>query len=182
MTRPGVHLQSVGLAELSGFMISHGCVDATATLKIALQSLKASNQEAYGSLVDSVNDFDSLHDEMVSKILTKYGVPEPPVNVIVIMCAHIEISARVGKARVTFPSTSGVKQDKILAPVLFLVAIQAAVESMNEKCRLQTEKNTSTNETSPRKINALSVSKCSSMQTMLRLSLYQERSFSKDRL
>lgn len=38
MTRLGTHLQSVGLAEQSGFMPSHGCVDATATLKIALQA------------------------------------------------------------------------------------------------------------------------------------------------
>jgi hypothetical protein len=74
----------------------------------------------------------------MSKILAKYGVPEPLVNVIVITCAHIEILTKVGKSRATFPSTSGVKQGENLAPVLFPVAIQAAVESMNEKCRFQT--------------------------------------------
>jgi hypothetical protein len=33
-------------------MSSHGCVDATATLKIALQNLKDSNQEACVLFVD----------------------------------------------------------------------------------------------------------------------------------
>jgi hypothetical protein len=47
MTRLGLHIHSVGLAEQSGVMPSHECVDATVILKIALQSLKASNQEVH---------------------------------------------------------------------------------------------------------------------------------------
>jgi hypothetical protein len=70
--------------------------------------------------------------------VAKYGVPEPLVNVIVKMIMNTEISTSVGKAKATFPpSTSGVKQGDVLAPVLFLFAIQAAAESTNEKWRFR---------------------------------------------
>jgi hypothetical protein len=70
--------------------------------------------------------FDSINREMMWKILAKCGVPLPLVNVIVKMYTNIEISMSVGKAKATFPSTSGVKQDDILDPVLYIFAIQAA--------------------------------------------------------
>ena len=44
----------------------------------------------------------------------------------------INITTRVGNATASFPSTSGVKQGNNLAPVLFLFAIQAAVEVMGK--------------------------------------------------
>jgi hypothetical protein len=72
--RLGLHLKSVGLAKQSGSMSSHRCVDAVATPKIALQSFK-----------DLIKAFDSLNLEMLWKILAKYGIPEPLVNVIMEM-------------------------------------------------------------------------------------------------
>jgi 16S rRNA A1518/A1519 N6-dimethyltransferase RsmA/KsgA/DIM1 with predicted DNA glycosylase/AP lyase activity len=47
-----LHLKRVGIVEQSGFMPSPKCVDAAAVLKIALQSLKDSNQQAYLLFVD----------------------------------------------------------------------------------------------------------------------------------
>jgi hypothetical protein len=41
----------------------------------------------------------------------------------------IEVSTSVGKAKATFPSTSGVKLGDNLSPALFLFAIQATAES-----------------------------------------------------
>jgi hypothetical protein len=46
-------------------MSSRGCVDAATTLKIALQSLKDRNQEAYDLFVDVVKAFDSVNREMM---------------------------------------------------------------------------------------------------------------------
>jgi hypothetical protein len=130
--RLGGHLKLVGLKEQSGFMPSHGCVDATATLKATLQSMKDSNQDAYVLFVDLVKAFDSVNREMLWQILAKFGIPVPLVTVIMKMYADIEVSTSVGNAKATFPSTSGVKQGDNLAPVLFLFAIQAAAESMSK--------------------------------------------------
>jgi hypothetical protein len=91
-------------------MPSHGCVDAAVTLKIALQSLRDSNQEAYVLFVELVKAFDSVNSEMMWKILVKCGIPEPLVNVLVKMYTDIEVSTSVGKPKAIFPSTSGVKQ------------------------------------------------------------------------
>jgi hypothetical protein len=128
--RLGGHLKDVGLKKQSGFMPSHGCVDATATLKMALQSMKDSNQDAYIIFVDLVKAFDSVNREMLWQILAKFGLPVPLVNVITKMYTDIEVSTSVRKAKATFPSTSGVKQGDNLALVFFLFAIQAAAESM----------------------------------------------------
>jgi hypothetical protein len=51
---------SVGLEGQSGFMSSRGCIDATATLKIAVQSLIDRNQEAYVMFVNLEKAFDSV--------------------------------------------------------------------------------------------------------------------------
>ena len=67
--RMGGHLKLVGLKEQSGFMPSHGCVDATATLKATHQSMKDSNQDAYILFVDLVKTFDSVNREILWQIL-----------------------------------------------------------------------------------------------------------------
>ena len=131
-TRLGDHLKKVGLPEQSGFMPSHGCVDATATLKATLQSMKDRNHDAYVLFVDLMKAFDSVNREMLWQILAKYGIPVPLVDVIEKMYADIEVTTSVGKAKTTFPSTSGVKQGDNLAPLLFLFVVQAATETMEK--------------------------------------------------
>ena len=54
---------------------------------------------------------------------------ELSTNTIVKMYTDIELSTILGEAKATFSSTSGMKQGDNLAPVLFLVTIQAAAES-----------------------------------------------------
>jgi hypothetical protein len=43
----------------------------------------------------------------------------------------VSIKSKIGSAKIEFTSTSGVKQGNNLAPVLFLFAIQAAIETMD---------------------------------------------------
>lgn len=79
--------------------------------------------------------FDSINREMLCQ--AKFGIPAPLIDVIVKMNTDIEVTTSVGKARATFPSTSGVKQGDNLAPVLFLFAIQAAAESIERNWHFQ---------------------------------------------
>jgi len=130
--RFNVHITKVGLQEQAGFMSNRGCVDATAALKITLQNITATGQEAYVLFVDIVKAFDSVNREMLWAILAKYGIPPATVATIKKMYTNIIVSVRVGKEKEEFTSRSGVKQGDNLAPILFLFVIQAAVESMQQ--------------------------------------------------
>ena len=124
--------QEHGLAEQAGFISKRGCPDATTSLKIALQNLRARGQEAHVLFVDLVKAFDSVNREMLWKILAKYGLPEKLISVIKKLYTDITIDTKVGKTKESFASTSGVKQGDNLAPVLFLFAIQAAIDTMDQ--------------------------------------------------
>jgi ABC-type methionine transport system permease subunit len=78
-------------------MHSHGFVNAMATLKVTLQSLKDSNQEVSVLCIDSAKALGTVTREMMRKILAKYMIPEPLVNVIVTMYTDIEVSTSGGK-------------------------------------------------------------------------------------
>ena len=131
--RFNTHITKIGLQEQAGFMSNRGCVDATAALKITLQNLTATGQEAFVLFVDIVKAFDSVNREMLWTILAKYGVPSGTISTIKKMYTNISVSVRVGKAKEKFTSRSGVKQGDNLAPILFLFVIQAAVESMQKE-------------------------------------------------
>ena len=127
------HLHKVGLQEQAGFTSKRGCVDTTATLKIALQNLHNTNQDTHVLFVDLVKAFDSVHREMLWQLLSKFGLPDTLIDVIKKMYSTIVITARSGEATAQFPSTSGVKQGNNLAPILFLFAIQAVSENLDKK-------------------------------------------------
>ena len=59
-----------------------GCADATSTIKITLQNLKATDQDTYIVFINTVKAFDSVHREMLWKILEKHGIPEKTILVI----------------------------------------------------------------------------------------------------
>jgi hypothetical protein len=125
--------ETVGLKEQFGFSSGRGCVDATAALKIALQNLNAADQAAFVVFVDLVKAFDSVNREMLWKILAKFGLPTSLITVIRKMYDNFHIKCDVNGIIFTIKSTSGVKQGDNLAPVLFLFAIQAALESMAQE-------------------------------------------------
>jgi hypothetical protein len=58
-------VDSVGLQEQSGFSSARGCADSIAALKITLQNLSATDQEAFVLFVDLVKAFDSVNREML---------------------------------------------------------------------------------------------------------------------
>ena len=127
------HLEKNGLQEQAGFMKDRGCSDATSTLKMTLQHLRAANHDSFVLFVDIVKAFDSVNREMLWKILEKYGIPEKVIATIKKMYTDINIKLSIEDAELIFKSISGVKQGDNLAPVLFLFVVQAAVETMHKK-------------------------------------------------
>jgi Reverse transcriptase (RNA-dependent DNA polymerase) len=61
------------------------------------------------------------------------GVPMAMINLIEKMYHGVEITCDVNGVNLSFPSKSGVKQGDPLAPILFLFAIQAALEPIDKQ-------------------------------------------------
>ena len=118
-------------------MKARGCADATSTLKITPQNLKAANQDTFFLFVDTVKEFDSVNREMPWKILEKYGILKKTILVIKKMYTNIIIKLGIKKANAFFTSTSSVKQGDNLAPILFLFAIQATIDTMHRNWKAQ---------------------------------------------
>jgi hypothetical protein len=89
VSRMNDHLEKKGLQEQAGFMKGRGCSDATATLKMTLQNLRAANQISFVLFVDIVKAFDSVNRDMLWKILEKYGIPEKTIKTIKKMYTEI---------------------------------------------------------------------------------------------
>ena len=103
-TRLTKYQEEIGLQEQNGFSTARGCVDGTASIKIALQNLNAAGQEAFVLFVDLVKAFDSVNREMLWKILAKLGIPESLISVIQKMHNDIEIKCNVNDVIFTIAS------------------------------------------------------------------------------
>ena len=126
-------VHNIGIQEQNGFSSGRGCVDGTAALKITLQNLRQATQDSFVLFVDLVKAFDSVNREMLWQVLLKMGIPSALINVIEKMYRGVEVTCDVNGVNLSFPSKSGVKQGDPLAPILFLFAIQAALESMDKQ-------------------------------------------------
>jgi hypothetical protein len=130
-TRLDQHQREIGLKIQAGFRSGYGCPDAVGPLKVALQNLTESGQEAYVVFVDIVKAFDSVNREMLWQILAKFGLPEKLITVVKKLYTNVLVKIRVGNAKDSFDSTSGVKQGDPAASLLFLYPMQAALEIMD---------------------------------------------------
>jgi hypothetical protein len=68
---------------------------------------------------------------MLWLVLAKYGIPATLIRVIEKMYTDSVIELKVNGIKITFNSLSGVRQGDNLTPVLFLFAIQAALNQMD---------------------------------------------------
>jgi hypothetical protein len=69
--------------------------DATATLKMTFQNLRAVNQDSFVLFVGIVKAFDSVNREMLWKILEKYEIPKNTIATIKKMYTDINIKISI---------------------------------------------------------------------------------------
>jgi hypothetical protein len=62
------HLEKNGLQEQAGFMKDQECSNATSTLKMTLQHLRAANHNSFILFIDIVKAFNSVNREMLWKV------------------------------------------------------------------------------------------------------------------
>jgi hypothetical protein len=131
------HLATFSIDEQCGSMIKKGCADATFPLKLALQTLREHNQEAYILFVDLVKAYDTVNREMLWIILDRLGVPPQMITVLKKLYTDVTIHMKVGTKTQSFGSTCGVKQGDNLGPILFIYVIQAVSLTLDKKWTFQ---------------------------------------------
>ena len=118
-----------------GSLFGKGCVDATFTLKKALQQLREQEQDTHVLFVDLVKAYDSVNRELLWKILNKYGVPKKTIAVLKKLHTNVKYLLRVGKEKVEIGATVGVIQGNNLGPILFIYLIQAVATTLDKEMR-----------------------------------------------
>ncbi len=83
--------------------------------------------------VDLIKAFDLVSRESMYKVLSKLGVPENLVDLIIRLHTNCIVKIRAGDSDVTVESTAGVKQGDSLAPVLFSLYFQACMEVLADQ-------------------------------------------------
>lgn len=131
--RMNLLIDSIGLEAQCGFRHGRGCADAIFSLKIVLHKLREFGRKSWGVFIDLVKAFDSVPRENLFLILERYGTPARVVNLIRALYTGTTTRLSIGEAVVEFLTTTGVKQGDNLAPVLFIIYMQAALESAPKK-------------------------------------------------
>jgi hypothetical protein len=112
------HLCTFGMDKQCGSLFGKGCVDATFTLKKALQQLHKQGQDTHVLLVDLVKAYDSVNRELLWKILNKYGVPKEMITVLKKLHTKVKYLLRVGKEKVEISySRSDTRQQPRTNPI-----------------------------------------------------------------
>ena len=119
-----------GLESQCGSLNSKGCPDALFAIKSALQIRREHNLETHVLFVDLVKTFDTVNHGFLLKVLQKFGIPGATVDVIRWMYQDFQLVFSVGKTTELILYSIGVQQGDNLAPLLFNLFFQAALESL----------------------------------------------------
>jgi exonuclease III len=126
-------LKDFGLEEQNGFMPNRGCADGTFSLKLALQKRKEHGLDSWVVFIDLIKAFDSVPRNMLFAVLKKFGIPQLLCELIVRLHSGCTVKIKIGEGDVEVIVTVGVKQGDTLAPVLFIIFMQAALEIVHSK-------------------------------------------------
>ena len=123
-------LREEGLEEQCGFTVKRGCSDGSFILRMALQKRHEHNQDSWAVFVDLVKAFDTVDRDGMVAVLKKLGVSNHFCEIITRLHTGCQVKLKVGDSDIQFDSTIGVKQGDNLAPILFLVVMQAVIETL----------------------------------------------------
>ena len=79
--------------------------------------------------VDLVKAFDTVDRDGMVAVLKKLGVPNHFCEIITRLQTGCQVKLKVGDSDIQFAFTIGVKQGDNLAPILFVVVMQAVMET-----------------------------------------------------
>ncbi|VDO62065.1 unnamed protein product [Schistosoma margrebowiei] len=109
--------------QQAGFRKNRSCTDQIATLRITTEQSVEWNSTLYINFIDYEKTFDSVDTRTLWKLLRHYGVPEI-VNII--RNSYDGLQCKVvhgGQLTDAFQVRTGVRQDCLLSPFLFLLVV-----------------------------------------------------------
>ena len=116
-------LQMTQRPQQSGFTAGRSTIDAILAVRLLPELHRQFNRPLYVAFVDIKSAFDSVDRNALWKALRARGIPGILLNLTEDLHTHTA-KVRIGnKFSRHFSTTSGVRQGCVLAPALFLVAI-----------------------------------------------------------
>jgi len=110
--------------EQAGFCRGRSCSEQLLTLRNIIEQCYNWNKPLCINFVDFKKAFDSIHRELLWKILKLYGIPKKYINVFKALYRNSSCCVRIREGLTgMFDIVSGVKQGCILSPFLFLMVI-----------------------------------------------------------
>nr|KAG5711941.1 hypothetical protein BaRGS_026382 [Batillaria attramentaria] len=110
--------------QQAGFRRNRSCADQIASLRIIVEQSLEWNSPLYINFIDYEKAFDSVDREALWKLLRHYGVPRKIISLI--QCTYQDMSYRIanaGQLSESFEVKTGVRQECLLSPFLFLLVI-----------------------------------------------------------
>ncbi|PFX30003.1 Transposon TX1 uncharacterized 149 kDa protein [Stylophora pistillata] len=110
--------------QQAGFRKDHSCIDQIATLRIIIEQSIEWNTSLYVNFIDFEKAFDSLDRSVLWCLMRHYGIPGKFIRII--KNSYDKMTCRVLHASGlsdSFAVNTGVKQGCLMAPFLFLLAM-----------------------------------------------------------
>ena len=129
-------LEEILRDQQMGFRKNRSCTDHIATLRIIAEQSLEWNSSLYITFIDFEKAFDSVDHNTLWKILRHYGIPEKFIAII--QQSYYNSQIRVIHNRELTPPFSvktGVRQGRILSPMLFLLVIDWIMKTTTEGSR-----------------------------------------------
>ncbi|KAL6491468.1 hypothetical protein MHYP_G00018130 [Metynnis hypsauchen] len=111
-------------SEQAGFRQDRSCTDHIATLRIIIEQSIEWQSPLYTTFVDFEKAFDSIDRETIWKLMQYYGIP--PKLISIIQQLYEDSSCQImhnGKLTNPFTVKTGVRQDCMLSPTIFLIVM-----------------------------------------------------------
>ena len=116
------------------FRQGRGCIEQIATLRIIVEQSLEFDSSLYINFVDYEKAFDSLDRDTLWKLLQHYGIPEKFITLI--RNTYDGMTCKVthaGRLTESFQVKTGVRQECLLSPFMFLVAIDWIMKTTTQK-------------------------------------------------
>ena len=129
-------IDSVLTESQAGFRKARGCIDQIYSLRRILEQRHEFRRPTAVCFVDFTAAFDSVHRPTLWQLLRSAGVPQNTCNVMVNMYFHTSCKIKAyNDESESFNVLTGVRQGGILSPVLFLLAVNHILKTIEESNR-----------------------------------------------